>query len=285
MSIEAINSVSPPDKQIKGQSNKYLFEHLIPYAIAGAIFYQGEGGSGVNRYDVCLEAMVKDWRAKWGQGDFPFINVQVSGSTKFRDQPKPGTALGSPNVARDVQMCQFAGLAIPNSGLATAADRGVSQFCELGRHPKNKRELGRRLALIARSMVYGDKTAVGTPLPESMTVEGATARLKFNNVGDGLKALGNDKGEVVGFAASAADGKNCRWASAKIVGKDTVEIAAPGLAKIERIFYAPDDELMSCNLYNGADIAAPIFAVDEKWFAERAAAAAGAKAREPAKAP
>lgn len=266
MSREAVAAAALPDKKgMAERAGNRNIDLLIPYGIAGAIFYQGEGGSGANRYDICLTEMVKDWRAKWGQGDFPFLNVQISGSTTpFKERPKAGSGTSS---ALNVQHYQFQGLMMPNSGLATAADRGVSEVCEAGRHPKNKRELGRRLSLIARSIAYGDKGAIGTPLPQSLTITGKTAKLVFSNAGTGLKALGSDTGEVIGFAASSSDGKNCRWADAKIVGTNTVEIACPpGLSKIEKVYYAPGGELMGCNLYNSENIAAPIFAVDEEWL-------------------
>jgi sialate O-acetylesterase len=138
--------------------------------------------------------------------------------------PAPGTPGGLPGDF-GTHLLQFQCLRIPNTGMIPAADLEVSRDSWMG-HPKNRVELGRRMALLARGMAYGekDKIAWGSPMPVSMTVQGSKVLLKFSQAGAGLKANGNDKGEVSGFAVRGDRGSF--WASARIVAPDTVELLA-----------------------------------------------------------
>jgi len=266
MSKESIVEAATPERKagVKGAGGCWPdIEKLIPYGVAGAIWYQGEGGSGVNRYDLTFEVMLKDWRTRWGREDLPFLFVQLSGPDKGMKPTVPGEGGGIHPGVYGTHLLQFQCLRIPNTGMILAADYEVSRDSWMG-HPKNRVELGRRMALLARGMVYGEKDKIvwGSPLPESMTVQGNKVLLKFRHAGQGLKAKGNEKGEVSGFSVGG------RYVAARIAAPGAVELTVDKGVSGKSIQYMPCST--EGNLVNSADLPAPIFSVDEKWFAEQA---------------
>lgn len=152
---------------------------LVPYAIRGALWYQGESNlrDGM-RYHEKMKALINGWRKVWGQGDFPFYFVQLA---PFNYGGRDVTPFFLPQIWE----AQTATLALPNTGMAVTTDIGNLRDI----HPRNKQDVGRRLALWALAKTYGreDVTYSG-PLYKSMTVEGNAIRLSFDHVGSGLMA-------------------------------------------------------------------------------------------------
>ena len=174
-----------------------MIHPLIPYAIRGAIWYQGESNAwdAVN-YRGIFSAMITDWRKRWGQGDFPFLFVQL---------PEFRAAQNAPVDARwgwaELREAQMKTLSLPSTGMAITLGLGE----EKNIHPKDKEPVGVRLALLAQAEAYGEKTVCSGPLYREMRREGNRIRLLFDHVGDGLAS--RDGGELKGFAIAGPDKK------------------------------------------------------------------------------
>ena len=167
---------------------------LIPYGIRGAIWYQGEANLGrAHQYRTLLPAMIANWRTDWAQGDFPFGIVQLA---PFR--------YGGVNPACWAELCEAQRMTwnnSPHTGLAVTTDIGDVRDI----HPKNKQEVGHRLALWALAKVYGRSLVYSGPIYKSMTVEGNKIRLHFDYVGGGLKT--SDGKPLSDFMIAGADHK------------------------------------------------------------------------------
>ena len=224
---------------------------LAPYAIRGALWYQGESNEvTADKYFVMMKTMIRDWRQLWGQGDFPFIFVQLANYRKLATEP---TRSGKTALVREAQLQT---LTEPNTGMAVTIDIGNATNI----HPKNKQELGNRLSLAARALVYGESVPYSGPIYDSMTIEGNAIRLRFKHVDGGLVAKDGEK--LVGFAIrgenDAAD--SFVWADAKIDG-DSVVISSPTVAKPVVAQYGWADN-PPVNLYNKAGLPASPFRTD-----------------------
>ena len=182
---------------------------LRPFALKGAIWYQGESNAErAEQYRMLFPALITDWRRQWDQ-EFPFLFVQLANYRAAQPQP----AESDWAELREVQAMT---LILPRTGMATAIDIGNPDDI----HPHNKQEVGRRLALVARRMAYGDKTVVDTgPTYAGLTTTGPTIRLKFRSVGAGLTTKGN--AALQGFAVAGADRK-FHWATARLEGNDVL---------------------------------------------------------------
>lgn len=225
---------------------------LIPYGIRGAIWYQGEANaSRAMQYRTLFPMMIKDWRSRWGQGDFPFYFVQLANFMAVSPQPQEsGWA--------ELREAQTMTLSQPNTGMAVIIDIGEAGDI----HPKNKQDVGRRLARWALAKDYGFKDLVHSgPLFESMTVEGDKIRIKFKHIGGGLVAKGGV--ELKGFAIAGEDRKFV-WADAKIEG-DTVVVSNSSVTNPVAVRYAWANNPI-CNLYNKAELPASPFRTDD-WVA------------------
>ena len=216
---------------------------LVPFGVKGALWYQGESNAGAaKQYQTLLPTLIKDWRTRFGVGDFPFLVVQLAGYQPGGD---------SWADLREAQMMTAQNL--PNVGIATAIDVGD----QLDIHPKNKQEVGRRLALVAEGKVYGRKLEYYGPVYKAMTVEGGAIRLTFDHLGGGLVA--KDDKPLAGFTIAGADGKFVP-ADARIDG-DTVVVSSPGVPvpKAARYDWAAYPET---TLYNKAGLPAFPFRTD-----------------------
>lgn len=238
---------------------------ITKFPIAGATWYQGcsNGNEGME-YARKLEALVKGWRAAWGY-DFPFYIVQLASFTAKTTDPAGGNGYAR---IRDAQ--RVAAQTIPGCGLAVAIDIGNPGDI----HPKNKFDVGHRLALWALRDIYGEKDiVVSGPLIKSMKVEGNAIRIEFDHVGGGLMAAekGPDTPGVApvetpdaplkGFAVAGAD-RRWVWADARIDG-DTVVVSAEGVDAPVAVRYAHRANPMGdCNLYNRAGLPASPFRTD-----------------------
>lgn len=221
---------------------------LIPYGIKGAIWYQGESNAGrAYQYRTLLPTMIKDWRTRWNQGDFPFYIVQLANFMAHDTEPRDDAW---PEL-REAQM--LTAEHVSNSGQAVIIDIGDEKDI----HPKDKQDVGERLALVALARTYGQKIEYYGPLYKSMKVEGDKIRLSFIHQGGGLVARGGDK--LTGFAIAGED-KKFVWADA-IVDGETVVVSAPQVSHPVAVRYAWSNNPV-CNLYNQAGLPASPFRTD-----------------------
>jgi len=217
---------------------------ILPYAIRGAIWYQGEsivgGAAGRALYPHVQATLVRDWRALWAEGDFPFYIVQLAGQDADSNNPL-------------VREAQATILKLPNTGMAVTTDIGERKNV----HPKNKQDVGDRLSRIALANVYGRSIEYSGPQYASMTVEGANIRLKFSHLGGGLLARG---GPLKWLTIAGADG-NFVPADATIDG-DTVVVHSDAVSAPAAVRYAWVNYPEGCNLFNAAGLPAPQFRTD-----------------------
>lgn len=223
-----------------------MIKPLVPYGLKGAIWYQGESNATrAFQYRSLFPAMIADWRAQWGQGDFPFLYVQLANFMPV--EPEPG-----PSAWAELREAQLMTLKTPNTGMATIIDIGEADNI----HPQNKQDVGRRLSLWARHL-GGETLEYSGPLYASHTVEGSAMRVKFSEVGSGLKTP--DGGPLKGFAIAGADQKFV-WAEARIEG-DTVVVSSAAVPQPKAVRYAWANNPV-CNLYNQAGLPASPFRTD-----------------------
>ncbi|MCJ7543360.1 MAG: sialate O-acetylesterase [Phycisphaerae bacterium] len=225
---------------------------LAPYGIAGVIWYQGE--SNVQRPDMyarVLPAMIASWRKLWGQGDYPFLFVQLSNYMERRDTPTDS------NWAR-LREAQLKSLSVPKTAMAVTIDIGEADDI----HPRNKQDVGRRLALAALKVAYGRDVVCSGPILDSMTVSGDKAVLSFRNVGSGLAVKGE---KLSGFAIAGAN-RQFTWAQATIRG-DKVIVSSPDVPQPVAVRYGWADN-PDCTLYNREGLPASPFRTDD-WPGEQ----------------
>ncbi len=221
---------------------------LGPFPIKGAIWYQGESNaSRAAQYRRLLPTLIRDWRAQFGVGDFPFLVVQLA---NFMDR-KPEPAESGWAELREAQF--LATKVLPRVAVASAIDIGDAEDI----HPRNKQEVGRRLALDALAIAYGKDVESSGPVFQEMKAEGNVVRLTFDHVGGGLVARGGDR--LKGFAVAGEDGKFAR-ADATVEG-DAVIVSSPKVEKPRAVRYAWADN-PECNLYNQAGLPAVPFRTD-----------------------
>lgn len=234
-----------------------MIHPFIPYTIKGAIWYQGENNSGhAYQYRELMPLMIKDWRNQWGY-DFPFYQVQLANFMARNDQPEESSWA----ELREAQLLTRQHL--ENVGMATIIDIGEANDI----HPKNKQEVGRRLALAARATAYGERVVYEGPMYQSYKIEGNTIRLQFaRNTARGMKT--SDGGKLKGFAIAGLDHK-WHWADAEIVkeqhGQWTSESIVVSCPEVEfpvavRYAWANNPE---CNLVNGEGLPASPFRTDD----------------------
>lgn len=182
---------------------------LVPYAIAGAIWYQGESNAGrAYEYHQLFPAMIQDWRSHWGQGDFPFFLVQLAPFKKIKEEP------GESDWAELREAQRLTTHRLPNTGMAVITDVGEEDDI----HPQQKAPVGERLALAARGIAYGEEITFSGPEYRSLRIDGNKAIVQFDHVGKGLVAK---DGPLTGFTIAGADGKFHK-ADAEIQGNEVV---------------------------------------------------------------
>jgi len=218
---------------------------IVQFGIRGAIWYQGESNaSRAAQYRTLFPLMIQSWRDAWGQGDFPFIWVQLANYQNGMD-----TAAGSPWA--ELREAQSRTLALPNTGHAVTIDIGEEKDI----HPRNKLDVGLRLAHEAMILAYG-KTAPRSPMFDSLKLNGATAVVSFKYAADGLTA----NGQPVGFEVAGEDGKY-HPATATIDGP-TVTLNSPAVAKPISVRYGWSQN-PGCNVFNKAGLPASPFRTDD----------------------
>jgi sialate O-acetylesterase len=237
------------------QHNPYVLYNgmvapLIPYTICGVLWYQGESnGATADQYAEIMETLITDWRSKWQQGNFPFIYVQLANHQKLITQPVKNDAMV---VVRDEQLKN---LSVPNTAMVVAIDNAdSSSYGNI--HPKNKQEIGRRLAIAAEAIAYKEQIEYMGPIYKSMKIEGNSIRITFDHIGSGLVAKGDS---LVGFAIAGED-KNWVHGNAIIDG-NTVVVTGTEISNPVAVRYAWGKN-PPCNLYNKEDLPASPFKTD-----------------------
>ena len=218
---------------------------LAPYPIQGVIWYQGESNaSRSEQYAFLFPQMIRDWRSLWQDDELSFFYVELANHMKRADQP------GVASNWALLRESQRKALELPRTGMATAIDIGDAEDI----HPRNKQDVGKRLALSALGVEYGKAIVHKGPSLKSATPKGDSATLVFNDVADGLKA--NTPLEKC-FGVKGADGE-WAWADAKIVGKDSIVLKGKAGTKIVAVSYAWADN-PAAPLYNSEMIPAVPF--------------------------
>jgi sialate O-acetylesterase len=221
-----------------------MIHPIIPFAIKGVVWYQGESNreSG-NVYDILFQTLIRSWRSEWNQGVFPFYYVQLPAYGKI-----------DPNNAKWIliRQAQLKTLdAVANTGMAVTMDVGEANDI----HPKNKKPVGHRLALWAMAKTYGVKNIVYSgPLYKDMKIEGDKIRISFKYAEAGLKTPNDEK--LKGFVIAGEDGKFVT-ADAKIQGGEII-VWSEQIKNPKNVRYGWADWII-CNLYNDADLPASPF--------------------------
>jgi sialate O-acetylesterase len=231
-------------------------EPVMPYAIRGVIWYQGESNAGrAYQYREMFPLMISSWREDWKQGDFPFYWVQLADF--MAERPHPGDSAWA--ELREAQtMTQDK---LPNAAQAVIIDLGESSDI----HPKQKLEVGRRLARLALARDYGKKVEHLSPRYESMEKKDDRIVLKFKDAGRGLRTIDahhpQDAKAVTGFAIAGEDRK-WHWADAKITKPNEVEVWSEDVPAPVAVRYAWADNPV-CNLYSESLLPVTPFRTDD----------------------
>jgi sialate O-acetylesterase len=224
---------------------------VIPYAIRGVLWYQGEaingGATGYKLYPLLQATLIKDWRQRWGQGDFPFYICQLAPLKPWPN--RPDTWYNNP----DVREAQATVLSLHNTGMAVTIDIGDP----VNIHPKDKQDVADRLARIALANTYGRKLEYSGPVYSSMRIEGSAIRLAFTHVDSGLIAK---DGDLKTFLIAGEDRKFVP-ATARI-DHNTIVVSSPDVPAPVAVRYAWDNYPEGANLFNSENLPAPPFRTD-----------------------
>ncbi len=228
-----------------------MIHPLLSFPITGFLWYQGESNAGnaedAGRYAMQFQSLISSWRSAWGNDTAPFLFVSLAG---FRAAPlEPGNS----NWAL-LRESQSAALTLPNVGQAITIDIGEADDI----HPRNKQDVGLRLALAARRLAYGEDLVYSGPLYRDHVVEGARVILSFDHTGSGLVARGSS--QPGGFAIAGVDGRFV-WADARIEG-NTVVVSSDSVKNPVAVRYAWADNPDRANLYNQEGLPAAPFRTD-----------------------
>jgi len=223
---------------------------LIPFGIKGAIWYQGESNTGrAEEYGALLSTLITDWRTRWGEGDFPFLWVQLAA---YGDEQKSPVEPGDWPLLREAQTRP---LVLPRTAMASAIDL-ADPADPHDIHPKNKQDVGLRLASLALAIAYSQKVFAHGPMFQNAQIQGDQMRVTFKHTEGGLQARGD---ELKGFAV-AGEGGTWQWADAKIEG-DAVVLSSARVPVPKEARYNWADNPIG-NLYNGAGLPATPFRTD-----------------------
>lgn len=217
---------------------------LLP--IKGVIWYQGEANADPTRsslYERSFSTLIRDWRQKWGQGAFPFLYVQISAF---------GRSIATPwSVTREAQR---RALALTNTAMVVSADVGDPNNV----HPPDKQTVGKRLALAARSLAYGDTVEFSGPTPNQQAFAEDSVRIWF----DHARGLHFKNGRSEGFEIAGAN-REFAVANATIDG-DSIIVSSPKVHNPLYVRYAWAAYPMM-SIYNGDDLPAAPFNTDDKY--------------------
>ena len=263
-----------PDKLPEGRDfgpySSFMVGHLYhamiaplrPFAIKGIAWYQGESNeANAKQYRALLPILIADWRAQWGQGELPFLIVQLPNI-----RPPATAAVQNDDKWPWIREAQAKALALPKTAMAVTIDIGDPNEV----HGKDKMDVGIRLALAARRLAYGETIVASGPVFRGMQVEGSVAWLDFDSRGGGLVIgaapwvpagpLPTPGKELTGFALAGADKV---WHPAKArLEKDRVALSSDRVPRPVAVRYGWADN-PPCNLYNSEKLPAAPFRSDD----------------------
>ena len=245
-----------------------MIKPLAPFAIKGAIWYQGESNAEkAYRYRDLMQSMILDWRALWGY-DFPFYITQLCGYQAVRNTP------GDDNWAELREAQDMATRALDKCGMACIIDLGEAEDI----HPIRKQEVGERLARLSLKADYGKKVVADGPRFESYKINGSSVIIRFTDVAGGLRTIPTgdfakerygtlnemvnkaESGVLTGFQIAGPD-RVWHWADARIEG-DKVVVSSPDVPHPLAVRYAWSINPV-CNLYNSEGLPAWPFRTDD----------------------
>ena len=226
-----------------------MLHSIIGYGIKGVIWYQGESNSDrAKEYRTLFPTLITNWQKDWNQGVFPFLFVQLANYMKPTNEPTESNWA----ALREAQRLT---LSLPNTGMAIIHDLGEAYNI----HPKNKKDVGLRLALLAKKIAYVESGIVSSgPLYDTSNTVGNKIIVQFKECGSGLVA--NDGRPLKYFAIAGAD-KKFVWANAVIKG-NSVEVWSDKIEHPVAVRYAWSDNPVGANLYNKEGLPASSFRTD-----------------------
>ncbi len=245
------------DNQVPVGLFNAMIHPLLPFPIKGAIWYQGEGNAGGEdavRYRDLFPAMIADWRSRWGVGDFPFLWAQLANYMAPDAEPSESDwAL--------LRESQTATLSVANTGQAILIDIGEADDI----HPRNKQDVGLRLALAARHVAYGEDLVYSGPVYSSHEISGRSIVVAFDHIGQGLVGRRSDGStgadvSIEGFAIAGMD-RRFVWATARIEDGRVV-VTSPRVPSPVAVRYAWGNNPDRANLYNVEGLPAGPFRTD-----------------------
>jgi len=240
------------DNQQAGYLYNGMLHPIIGYGIHGVVWYQGETNAGrAYQYRTLFPTMINNWRDEWkqrgGQETLPFYWVQLANFMATQDNP-------GESAWAELRESQSRTRSLPQSGQAVIIDIGEADDI----HPRNKRDVGLRLAFLALNNDYGKTQPCESPQFKSVSFDGNKATLTFDFAYDGLMSRG---AAPTGFAIASED-KVFHWATAEIIGKNTVVVHSPKVAKPVAVRYAWADNPI-VTLYNSAKLPMDPFRTDD----------------------
>ena len=215
-----------------------MINPLIPYAIKGVIWYQGESNANrAKQYQRIFPNMITDWRTQWKDDDFPFLFVSLANFKPAPEQPEK-------SAWAELREAQTMALDLKVTGMAMAIDLGSATTI----HPKNKQDVGRRLELAALNKGYRRDIVYSGPMYKSMETKNNKIEITFDHIGRGLH-LKNRKKDLLGFSIAGKD-KKFHWAKAKITADNRVIVWCDKVIEPIAVRYAWAANPGSVNLYN-----------------------------------
>jgi sialate O-acetylesterase len=245
---------APTDFNMTSACYNGMMAPVIPYAIKGILWYQGEHNANYleNQYDLKLKTRIADLRRKFGQGNVPYLIVQLCNWLPVSSQDLFNVRMQGVREAA-VRVAQT----VPNTGFVVTydlADRDNPSEI----HPKNKQDVAHRLALLAEARVYGKKVEYSGPIYRKMALGDGKIRLYFTHVGTGLVARG---GKLVGFSIAGDDRKFV--AADAVIDGDTIVVSSPDVKRPTAVRYCYQSFVDPIgNLWNREDLPASPFRTD-----------------------
>ncbi len=227
-----------------------MIEPLMPFAVKGAIWYQGESNEArAEQYNILLPTMIRAWRERWEIKDLPFGIIQLPNYRRPNDQPEESAW----SFVREAQRRTVLNTA--NTGLIVTIDIGEASDI----HPKNKLDVGKRMAVWALKDVYKQRLT-SSPIFKTAEIKNGKMILTFDDIGNGLKIRDGDKLDE--FAIAGADQKFV-WGNAKITGKNRVEVSSAEVPNPQAVRYAFNSNPKHPNLTNDSGLPAAPFRTDD----------------------
>jgi sialate O-acetylesterase len=231
-----------------------LLTYPKAFPIKGTIWYQGESNvKRAHQYRKLFPALIADWRRGWAQGDFPFLYVQLPNYIAEKKAKPDHLAEPEESAWAELREAQAKSLAVPKTAMVVTIDIGDPRDI----HPKNKQDVGHRLALSALKLAYGQDVPSSGPEFKSMKVIDGEAHLEFQHAEDGLVIHGD---QLKGFAIAGAD-KKFVWATGRIDGAKVI-VSSPDVKEPVAVRYAWADN-PDCNLFNKSGLPAGPFRTDD----------------------